>query len=361
MNILEFKRKALGHHLLGGDGPSGPSSPSEGGAGVTMGSAAGTIGNDVEMGAVTGGATTSTTSTAPTGPSVDAGWGSNDPLGTPDAPPADDVTGVDAAVAAQLASPPPDTLSPEETEAALEQTSNTAVLASRPDLPSQYNGSSWDYDVFDPGVREAIFDMTNPRDGGFLSDLGIRGAGMSPEQYLDTETPEQQATRMEAVSQLASMIGSAAMPTSASMAIALARALESGQGFGGIVGGMVGSRTGVPMGGSIGSLIGRSIENNAPPSLDAIAGIVGGYAGGKVGGGWGAQLGSYMASRGAKEMGMNWGNSLDISSPKAETNVGGVSKGKTGNGGSEAGFNGWTGADVGGTRGVVPVAVGGAR
>ncbi len=356
MNILEFKRKALGHTLRGGDGPSGGSgqnnsdlSPSTT-VSLSPAEAQAAIAEQQAM---------SNANTVSTSPSVDAGWGSSDPLGSPSVPADEfgDLAGAQTAAAAV----PAETLTQEQTQAALDQASNSAVLASRPDLPSEYFGSSWNYDVMNPGVREAIFDMTNPRDGGFLADLGIRGAGMSPEQYLDTETPEQQATRMEAVGQLMNTIASASMPASASMAIALARALESGQGFGGIVGGLVGSKTGVPMGGSIGSLIGRSIENNAPPSLDALAGIVGSYAGGKVGGGWGAQMGSYLASRGAKELGMNWGNTLDVSSPKAESNVGGVSKGKTGNGGSEAGFNSWTGADVGGVKGVMPVAVGGAR
>lgn len=344
MNIENLKRKVFGHHPCKGDSGGG------GGGGSDYSNE----GRNYQTPTVetpstpeyTGPMSTNWDGTGATGDSWDAEFGTTGQL--------------EQAMQQQEAAPPAPTMTEQETQQALDDASKQAILVSRPDLPSTYYGSTWDYDPLDKGWREKVFDATsleglNPV-SKYLKDLGLKGAGMSYEQMSSTETPEEAAARYQAWNDTINTVVNAVTPAQFKAMVALARGIDSGD-VGGAIGGFVGSNSGIPMGGSIGTLAGRSIQNNTPPSLDAVSRIVGTYAGSKIGGQYGtagSMIGGYLGSN----IGGSWGSNANssVSSPKSESAVGGVANGTSGDGGDDNGFNSWAGK---GGKSIISKAVGG--
>lgn len=67
--------------------------------------------------------------------------------------------------------------------------------------------SIYNYNHAQPGWREKLTDMTTPGPG-LARDFGIRGMGVTPDQYLENETPDQRDRRMELVGNVVGRLGS---------------------------------------------------------------------------------------------------------------------------------------------------------
>jgi hypothetical protein len=137
-----------------------------------------------------------------------------------------------------------------------------------------------------------------------MDKLGIGRVGMTTEQFLENETADQRAERMQLVGTGIGKLATAMMPAPISMALSLARAYQSGD-IGGAIGSLIGSKSGLPygIGSGVGQALGRSFQTGAPVNLENIARVVGsnvgsgvmgklGYeAGGNVGGMIGSNVG----------------------------------------------------------------------
>lgn len=203
---------------------------------------------------------------------------------------------------------PGQVLTPDELEAELGRISNEAILASDPTKPSEYYGSTWNYNTLNKGLREGIFDAMSPDEGSWLKKMGVTGPGMSRDQFLDTETGEARDARMKEVSNLIGQGVNLVMPAQAKMIMALIRASQTGNDLGGAIGSIVGSYSGVPMGAEIGGAVGRFAQTGTPPSLENMLNVVSSKAGasvmGKLGYGAGGTVGGMVGAK----VGSNLGN-----------------------------------------------------
>jgi hypothetical protein len=202
---------------------------------------------------------------------------------------------------------PEQVLTPEELEAELERASNEAILASDPTKPSEYYGSSWNYNTLNKGLREGIYDATTPGEGSWMKKMGITGPGMSKDQFLSTETDEARDARMKEVSNLIGQGVNMVMPAQAKMIMALIKASQTGD-IGAALGSFVGANSGVPLGAEIGTAVGRYAQTGAPPSLENMLNVVSSKAGasvmGKLGYGAGGTVGGMVGAK----VGSNLGN-----------------------------------------------------
>ena len=145
----------------------------------------------------------------------------------------DEFGDLDAAIEKQKKEPAPPSLDADQTQKELDDASNKALNAANPAKPSTYYGSSWDYDTLNPGIREALFDATNPdaATGGLskaLRDLGVRGIGMSRDQWSANESSEDKAARFAALNAIVENVAYAAIPSYIGIPMRIAKAVSEG-------------------------------------------------------------------------------------------------------------------------------------
>jgi hypothetical protein len=155
--------------------------------------------------------------------------------------------------------------------------SNRIQAAWNSEKPVAYNqdGSfNWAYDAKNPGWREKLNDLTTPAKGSLLDRLGVRGLGMSQDQFLAQETTGQRADRMGLAGDLILKAATAPMGPIAGLAINAGRAVRdmnvnnvpASKAFGGLVPGLINGA----LNGVTGGLVGKVGQ------LSSISGALGG-------------------------------------------------------------------------------------